>query len=77
MIETLILSTLCGFAAGLLSYTITNSGSMRLFKVNPNVNVRIFKNDDGTFSVTVKSKKSEVFILGNKLGVESLSYGKE
>ena len=50
---------------------------MRFFKVNPNVNVRIFKNNDGTFSVTVKSKKSEIFILGNKLGVESLSYGKE
>lgn len=77
MIETLILSALCGFAAGLLSYTIANRGSMRFFKVNPNVNVRIFKNDDGTFSVTVRSKKSEVFILGNKLGVESLSYGKE
>ena len=77
MIETLILAALCGFAAGLLSYTIANSGSMRFFKVNPNVNVRIFKNNDGTFSVTVKSKKSEIFILGNKLGVESLSYGKE
>ena len=76
MIETLILSTLCGFAAGLLSYTIANHGSMRFFKVNPNVNIRIFKNDNGTFSVTVRSKTSEVFILGNKLGVESLSYGK-
>lgn len=77
MIETLILSALCGFAAGLLSYTIANHGSMRFFKVNPNVNIRIFKNDNGTFSVTVRSKTSEVFILGNKFGVESLSYGKK
>lgn len=77
MIETLILSTLCGFAAGLLSYTIANHGSMRFFKINPNINVRIFKNNNGTFSVTVRSKTSEVFIFGNKLDVESLSYGKK
>ena len=77
MIETLILSVLSGLAGGILVAVISLLRQKHYFTINTGTYGYIYRNKNGKFSVSIKSKNNSVYFFGDKNGVNSISYAKK
>lgn len=78
MIETAILSFVCGLIGGLISYICTEylNGRKRI-KIAPNTKVEVYKLTKDSYTVSVKSKDTKVSIYGGSEGIFSIDYAKQ
>lgn len=78
MIETAILSFVCGLTGGLISYICAEylNGRKRI-KIAPNTKVEVYKLTKDSYTVSVKSKDTKVSIYGGSEGIFSIDYAKQ
>lgn len=77
MIETLILSALSGLAGGVLVAVISLLQRKHYFTINAGTYGYIYRDKNGKFSVSIKSKNNSVYFFGDKNGISSISYAKK
>lgn len=78
MIETAILSFVCGLTGGLISYICAEYLNCRKrIKISPNTKVEVYKLTKDSYSVSVKSKDAKVSIYGGSEGIFSIDYAKQ
>ena len=77
MIETLILSVLSGLAGGILVAAVSLLRQKHYFAINTGTYGYIYRDKNGKFSVSIKSKNNSVYFFGDKNGVNSISYAKK
>lgn len=78
MIETAILSFVCGLAGGLISYICAEYLNYRKrIKIAPNTKVEVYKLTKDSYTVSVKSKDTKVSIYGGSEGIFSIDYAKQ
>ena len=78
MIETAILSFVCGLAGGLISYICAGYLNCRKrIKIAPNTKVEVYKLTKDSYTVSVKSKDTQVSIYGGSEGIFSIDYAKQ
>ena len=78
MIETAILSFVCGLAGGLISYICAEYLNCRKrIKIASNTKVEVYKLTKDSYTVSVKSKDTKVSIYGGSEGIFSIDYAKQ